>query len=122
MKNELLKNHFLNPRNIGTIQDTKYNSIVKSDICNDIVKMSADIAPDGTIKDIKVQVYGCGYSISGASLITELAIGKNINEISNLSKNNIENNLNDITEKNRTCVLLAEKALSEIIKKYQSGE
>ena len=122
MKNNLLKDHFLNPRNIGTIEDTKYKSIAKSDICNDIVKMSAAIDPDGTINDIKVQVYGCGYSISGASLLSEMAIGKSINEINDESINNIENQLTDITDKNKTCVLLAKKALLDIINKYKSGQ
>ena len=121
MKNKLLKDHFLNPRNIGTIEGCKFNSIVKSEICNDIVKMSADINPDGTINNIKVQVYGCGYAISGASLISENSIGKNINQIIELS-NNLENDLTDLNDKNKTCTLLAKKALLEIIKKHQTGK
>ena len=122
MKNKLLKEHFLNPCNIGTIEGSKYNSIVKSEICNDIVKMSADIDPDGKINDIKVQVYGCGYSISGASLISENSIGKNINELTEQSHQKLENSLTDLTDKNKTCALLAQKALLEIIKKYQTGK
>jgi NifU-like protein involved in Fe-S cluster formation len=121
MKNNLLKKHFLHPKNIGTIENTKYKSIAKSDTCNDIVKISALINQDGIFDDIKIQVYGCGYSISGASLLSEIAIGKNISEIDDFVRNYIETNLDDLTEKNKSCVLLAKNALLDIANKFESG-
>ena len=47
MKNKILKDHFLNPRNMGTIEKPTHQSIVKSDTCNDIVKMMININRNG---------------------------------------------------------------------------
>jgi hypothetical protein len=74
MKSDLLKDHFLNPRGMGAAADATHHAIAKSEVCNDIVKMTARIR-GGVIEEVRTQVYGCGYAIAGASLFNERASG-----------------------------------------------
>ena len=114
MKNNILKTHFFNPKNIGTITKPTHSSIAKSDTCNDLVKMTVDIQ-DNIIQDIKVEIFGCGYSIAGASYFTEIAKGKKTDEIERIADQKFAPILDEIPEKHKTCVLLSNAAFKKII-------
>ncbi|MCP4135771.1 MAG: iron-sulfur cluster assembly scaffold protein [bacterium] len=122
MKNSLLKDHFLNPRNMGEIAEPTHKSIVKSETCNDIVKMMVIINSSGCIEDIKAQVFGCGYSIAGASFITETIKGKQAEDAASLIEESIPGVIENIPERHIYCVNLAGKAYKAILKTYKTGE
>jgi NifU-like protein involved in Fe-S cluster formation len=113
MKNPIIKDHFLNPRHMGTIEHPTHHTIVKSETCSDVVKMMA-VINDGIISEIKTQVYGCGYAIAGASIFNELALGKKISEIYGPAIESFNRLLPDIPETNTNCIQLAIKAYKKL--------
>ena len=71
--------HFLNPRNVGQIEDASGVGEVGNAKCGDIMKIFLDIE-DGIIKDVKFQTFGCGSAIASSSMATEMVKGKSIHE------------------------------------------
>ncbi len=120
MKNKIIKEHFLDPRNMGRIENPTYESIARSETCNDIVKMTVVIA-DGVVEDIKTEVFGCGYTIAGASFFTEGAKGKRADRIMESMIAQSNRIISDIPEKHQNCIALSRKAFKIIYDKY-SGE
>jgi nitrogen fixation protein NifU and related proteins len=112
--NSIIKDHFLNPRNMGSLENPTNQSIARSDACNDIVKLTADIG-DGIIRDMKSEVFGCGYSIAGASIITEKSIGRNIDNVIEELEYEMDEFLSDIPEKHHKCLRLGLRAVSAIV-------
>ncbi len=112
MKNELLKDHFLHPRNVGILDSFDYKLVVKSDTCNDMVSFTVTVAHN-SISDIRFEAYGCGYAIAGASFVSEMAKGKTIDE----AIRDIETmilTMNNVPDENIRCVTLSLTALRQI--------
>ncbi len=105
MKNAILKDHFLHPRNMGALERATHRATVKSDTCSDIVRMSARIE-DGVVREIRTEVYGCGYSIAAASLFTESVTGKRAPEIPEHYRGIIAPLTSDVPPHNENCLLL----------------
>lgn len=103
---------------MGTIDNPTHESIAKSDTCNDIVKMMATISNSGLVEDIKTQVFGCGYSIAGASLFTEIAKGKRVDTIQAAAQEEIGRIESHIPERHLSCILLSLKAYEKIYNRY----
>lgn len=103
---------------MGTIDNPTHESIARSDTCNDIVKMMATIGNSGLIEDIKTQVFGCGYSIAGASLFTEIAKGKRVDTIQAAAQEEIGRIESQIPERHLSCILLPLKAYEKIYNRY----
>lgn len=119
MKNKTLKKHFLDPKNMGTIDGPSHEAIVKSDVCNDIVKLMANIDKSGKIIDIKAQVFGCGYSIAGTSILTTAAADKMILEVPDLFTELTKDIITDVPEHHASCIGLARKAFQILIENFQ---
>ncbi len=117
MKNPTVKKHFLDPKNMGAVAEPTHRAILKSDKCSDIVKMTV-LIKNGLIEDIKAQVYGCGYSIAGVSILTELVKGKMANEIEGVADPELKMLLPDVPEHNRSCIYLGYNTLKIILKQY----
>ena len=120
MKNRKLKEHFLNPKNMGVIKNPSYQSTAMSDTCSDLVKMMVIIDDKGVIENIKTEVFGCGYSISGTSLFTEIAMGKKAEEVTALTQKAASQIDPDIPEKHKSCIRLPQKAFNKIYKEYRA--
>ena len=71
--------HFLNPRNVGQIEDASGVGEVGNAKCGDIMKIFLDIE-DEIIKDVKFQTFGCGSAIASSSMATEMIKGKTLEE------------------------------------------
>lgn len=113
MKNCTLKEHFLHPKNIGVADHYTHRTIVKSDQCNDVISITVTIA-NSIILDIKIEVYGCGYAIAGASLMSEAVKGKSIDEALAAVKEILQTIEHDVPESNKRCIYLSHKALEKL--------
>ncbi len=86
--------HFTNPRNVGEIEDADAKATEGSPACGDMVTFSIKINPDTrVIEDVKFRSYGCASNIATASIATEIAKGKTIDEVKNMSHKQIAEEL-----------------------------
>lgn len=111
MKNDILKNHFLHPCNVGIVENYDHKIIVKSDQCNDVITFTVTIAHN-IIGDIKFEAYGCGYAIAGASLVSDAVKGKDID----MGIRDVEEMLNTMTipDSNLRCIHLSLNAIKQL--------
>ncbi len=79
MYNEIVMDHFTNPRNVGVIEDADGIGEVGNVKCGDIMKIYIKVQ-DETIVDIKFKTFGCGSAIASSSIATEIIKGKTIDE------------------------------------------
>ena len=78
--------YFRNPKNVGEIDDADAVATEGSPACGDMVKLFLKVNSDTkVIEDIKFKSYGCASNIATASIITELAKNKTIEEAKQLS-------------------------------------
>lgn len=102
------------------IAEPTFYAVVKSEKCNDIVRLSVIVDGDATIVDIGAEVYGCGYSIAGASLLNECAKMSRMEEVENKFEQAVELLINDVPERNRYCIHLAFNAFKKIYEQYDN--
>jgi NifU homolog involved in Fe-S cluster formation len=79
MYSEKVMDHFMNPRNVGEIEDADGIGEVGNAKCGDIMKIFLKIR-DNRIVDVKFKTFGCGAAIASSSMATELIKGKTLDE------------------------------------------
>ena len=90
---EKVMDHYRNPRNVGTIDDADAIGVAGSLTCGDQLKIYLKIK-DNIVTDAKFQTFGCGSAVASSSMLTEMIIGKTIDEALNYVEN-FENMLNE---------------------------
>lgn len=92
--NEIILDRFINPRNIGKLENENAVGEVGSSACGDIVRLSLDVDENtDVIKDAKVLVFGCQTAIAAADMMADLIKGKKVDEIKDFSNDEILNAL-----------------------------
>lgn len=113
--------HFTNPRNAGSIADPDGIGEIGDPDCGDFLRVFIKI-DDNTIKDVKYQIKGCPASIACASAMTEMAIGKNLDDAMMITDDDIVSELNGLPEFKIHCSALAatglQKAIIDYFEKY----
>ena len=111
-------NHFMNPKNVGIIENPDGYGKVGNPVCGDLMEIYIKVKDD-IIKDIKFKTFGCGSAIATSSMVTELAKGKNIDEAMKITRNDVANELDGLPPQKMHCSNLAADALQEAIKDYK---
>ena len=109
--------HFTNPRNMGSIENSDGIGEVGNAKCGDIMKMFLKIEGD-RIADVKFQTFGCGAAIASSSMATELIKGKSLEEAWKLSNKAVAEALDGLPPIKMHCSMLAEEAIHEAINDY----
>ncbi|MCI0514800.1 Fe-S cluster assembly scaffold protein NifU [candidate division KSB1 bacterium] len=115
--NEKVMEHFLNPRNVGEIENADGVGTVGNPACGDIMKMFIKIE-NNIIVDAKFKTFGCGAAIASSSMATELIIGKSIDEALSFTNAAVTNALGGLPDVKRHCSVLAEQALQSALDDY----
>ena len=115
--------HFQNPKNVGVIEDANGIGEIGDTDCGDSMKVFIKVEND-ILTDVKYQIRGCPASIACASVMTELAIGKNIDDALMLNDMDIVNALDGLPEFKIHCSVLSaavlQRAVSDYFEKYIS--
>ncbi len=111
--------HFMNPKNVGVIEDPDGYGKVGNPVCGDVMEIFIKVKDD-IITDIKFRTFGCGSAIATSSMITELAKGKHVDEAIKITRNDVADELDGLPPQKMHCSNLAADALSEAIKDYKS--
>lgn len=121
MYTEKVMDHFSNPRNVGEIENPDGVGEVGNASCGDIMKIFLTVEND-IIKDVKFKTFGCGAAIATSSMVTELAIGKTIDEALQLTNAAVAEALDGLPPAKLHCSNLAADALHEAIKNYKEKQ
>ena len=114
---EKLKNEFLNPKNLGKIEDSDSHVSVIG-VCGDTIEMYLSIR-DGRISDIRFMTDGCGPTIACASYVTRTAKGRTIEEALQIKPEDADKYFEGLPEENQHCAKLSIMTLQEAIDKYR---
>lgn len=110
--------HFTNPRNVGVIEKPDGFGKVGNPVCGDLMEMYIKVEND-IITDIKFKTFGCGSAIATSSMVTELAIGKTIDEALEITRNDVAEELDGLPPQKMHCSNLAADALHAAIEDYK---
>jgi nitrogen fixation protein NifU and related proteins len=116
--------HFTKPHNQGVINKPDGVGVVGNPVCGDIMRIYIKVGKDKkngeVIKDIKFETLGCGAAIATSSMVTDLAIGKSLEEAKKITRKNVADELDGLPPAKLHCSNLAADALHAAIKNYQS--
>ncbi|MFC1958636.1 Fe-S cluster assembly scaffold protein NifU [Chloroflexota bacterium] len=109
--------HFMNPRNVGEIENPDGVGHVGNPVCGDIMELYIKVN-DSIITDAKFKTFGCGAAIATSSMLTELVKGRSINEALGISNQAVAEALDGLPSVKMHCSVLAEEALKSAIEDY----
>ncbi|MGL4424777.1 MAG: Fe-S cluster assembly scaffold protein NifU [Cetobacterium sp.] len=114
---EKVMDHFMNPRNVGTMENPDGYGKVGNPSCGDIMEIFLKIEND-IITDVKFRTFGCASAIATSSVSTEMVLGKNIQEALDITNKVVAEALGGLPATKMHCSVLAEEALKEAIEQY----
>ncbi|MCX8130693.1 MAG: Fe-S cluster assembly scaffold protein NifU [Clostridia bacterium] len=118
MYSEKVMDHFMNPRNVGEIENADGVGQVGNAKCGDIMKMYLKIE-DNIIKDAKFKTFGCGAAVATSSMATELVVGKTVEEALQITNKAVAEALDGLPPAKMHCSNLAEEAIRSAIEDYK---
>ena len=117
MYTEKVMDHFMNPRNVGEIENAAGVGQVGNAKCGDIMKIYLDVENE-IIKDVKFKTFGCGSAIASSSVATEMIKGKTIHEALAITNKAVVEALGGLPPVKIHCSVLAEEAIKTAILDY----
>ena len=121
MYSEKVMDHFMNPRNVGDVEDANAVGEVGNAKCGDIMKISMKINDDGVIEDVKFKTFGCGAAVATSSIATDMIKGKTVEEAEKLSNKAVIEALDGLPPAKIHCSVLAEEAVKAALKDYHEN-
>lgn len=116
---EKVMEHFLQPRNVGVIENADGVGEVGNAKCGDIMKMYLKI-DDDIITDVKFESFGCASAIASSSMATELIKGQRVEDAMKLTNKAVAEALDGLPAYKMHCSVLAEEAIQSALEDYNS--
>ncbi len=115
---EKVMDHFANPRNVGEIKDASGVGEVGNPVCGDMMKFYIKVE-NGKIVDVKFKTFGCGAAIAVSSMVSEMAIGKTLEEVLAITNEKVAQELGGLPPNKMHCSNLGADALHKAIEDYK---
>jgi len=115
--NEKVMEHFMNPRNVGEIENADGVGEVGNPVCGDMMTFYIKV-DDNRISDVKYKTFGCGAAIAVSSMVSEMAKGKTLEEAKRITPSLVAKELEGLPKNKFHCSNLGAQALNKAIDNY----
>ena len=116
--NDTVMDHFMNPRNVGEIENPDGTGTYGSPVCGDMMQITINVDDNDVITDAKFKTFGCGSAIATSSMATELIKGKSLDEALELTNKAVVDALDGLPARKIHCSVLAEDAIKAALVDY----
>ena len=116
---EKVMEHFMNPRNVGEIENPDGVGEVGNPVCGDMMTFYIKVK-DNRLEDIKFKTFGCGAAIAVSSMVSEMAMGKTLDEAMKITPRSVADELEGLPKNKFHCSNLGAQALHKAIQDYLS--
>src|SRR5450756_1284712 len=114
---ETVMDHFMNPRNVGEIEDADGIGEVGNPVCGDMMTFYIKV-DDDKLADVKFKTFGCGAAIAVSSMVSEMAMGKSLEEVQKITPEMVAKELEGLPKQKFHCSNLGAQALNKAIDDY----
>jgi nitrogen fixation NifU-like protein len=118
---EQIREHFANPRNVGSIENPSGRAVVRSAVDSDTVLITVQIE-NNVIQDVRFKCMGCAVAIACSSIATEMVRGKHVEEAYEITKQSVAESLGGLPEYKMLCSNLAPEAIRMAIDDWRSRQ
>lgn len=116
--NDTVMDNFMNPKNMGEIENPDGVGIYGSPVCGDMMQMQISVDENDVITDCKFKTFGCGSAIASSSMATQMIIGKTVDEALAITNKDVINELGGLPPVKVHCSVLADTAIKRAIYNY----
>ena len=118
---EKVMDHFANQRNVGEIKDADGIGEVGNPVCGDMMTFYIKVK-DNKIEDVKFKTFGCGAAIAVSSMVSEMALGKTVDEVLKITNDDVAKALGGLPPNKLHCSNLGADALHKAIQDYKNNK
>jgi nitrogen fixation protein NifU and related proteins len=115
---DMVMDHFMHPRNVGEIENADGVGEVGNPVCGDMMTFYIKVKDDH-LEDVKYKTFGCGAAIAVSSMVSEMAMGKTLEEAKKITPELVAQKLEGLPKQKFHCSNLGAQALNKAIADYE---